>query len=59
MAQDKDTLEKLNTFRKRFEKMSDKELIEAREREAKAPGWTTSRSLLMTALKEELQKRGI
>ena len=56
---DADTLEKLNTFRKRLEKMSDKELIEVREREAKTPGWTTSRSLFMSALRDELQKRGI
>ena len=56
---DDNTLEKLNEFRKRFEKMTDKELIEIREQETKTPGWTTSRSLFLSALREELEKRGI
>ena len=49
----------LNTFRERFVKMTNKEIIDVLEREAKTPGWTTSKSLFLSALRGELEKRKI
>ncbi len=56
---DESTFNRLNEFRKRFKEMTDQELNDTREREAKKSGWTTSRSLFLTTLKEEVEARDI
>jgi hypothetical protein len=46
-------------FVDRLSKMNDDELIEIYKRERKNQGWTTSRSIFLIALNEELKKRNI
>ncbi len=45
-------------YQKRFEKMSNEELVECFNREVKNPGWTGAKGAYLCALHQEFLKRG-
>jgi len=50
--------ERYLSFKERFEKMSDKELVDAFNEEVGNPGWTGARGAYLAALHSEFRERG-
>ena len=46
-------------FKERFRNMDDKELVDTYANDMRKPGWVSSRSYFLLALKQELNKRNI
>lgn len=54
-----DPLKNSEDFKKRFESMSDEQLLETFKADLGKPGWVSSRAMFYSALREELEKRGL
>lgn len=54
-----DPLENLEDFKKRFESMSDEQLLETFKTDLGKPGWVSSRAMFHSALRDEFKKRGL
>lgn len=54
-----DPQKNLEDFRKRFEDMSDEQLIDTFKAELGKPGCVSSRAMFHSALREEFEKRGL
>ncbi len=53
-----DPLKNLEDFKKRFESMSDEQLISTLKDDLRKPGWVSSRAMFHSALRDEMEKRG-